>query len=85
MGLRQTITPDRTLGRVNASIGFIGLTATVAASLAAGAAAELIGMRWTLAAGAFSLMLGGLWLAASSMRKIRQLPSTPVQLTTVVE
>lgn len=85
MGLRQTIAPERALGRVNASIGFMGLTATVAASLVAGAAAELIGMRWTMAGGAFCLMLGGLWLAGSPVRMIRQPPAPPVQLAAVVE
>ena len=83
ISLRQAITPERALGRVNASMGFLELSAVVAVSLAAGAAAETIGIRWTLAGGTFSLMLGGLWLAASPVRRIMQPPPAPVPAAVV--
>ena len=48
MGLRQAVTPDALLGRVNANIRSANRTAAAAGALAGGAAVGLIGDQWTL-------------------------------------
>ncbi|MCH8061650.1 MAG: MFS transporter [Chloroflexi bacterium] len=75
MSLRQTITPDRLLGRVNASIRFVGIGTFLIGSLLGGALAEAIGLRWALAAGAGSVIIGALWLAASPIGRLKEMPT----------
>ena len=70
----QAITPDRMLGRVNASIRFIGMGMLLLGSLLGGALAETIGLRWTLVVGAGSGVLGAIWLMLSPMRGIKEAP-----------
>ena len=75
MSLRQTITPDRLLGRVNASIRFVGIGTFLIGSLVGGVLAEAIGLRWALAAGAGSVIIGALWLAASPIGWLKEMPA----------
>ncbi len=75
MSLRQTITPDRLLGRVNASLRFVGIGTFFIGSLLGGALAEGIGLRWALVVGASSGILGALWLVASPVRRLREVPA----------
>ena len=75
MSLRQTITPDRLLGRVNASVRFVGIGTFFIGALLGGALAEAIGLRWALAAGASSVIFGALWLAASPIARLREMPA----------
>src|SRR5439155_9305065 len=70
--LRQTIVPDRLLGRVNASIRVGGLAALLVGSLVGGALGTTIGLRPTLVVGAFGILLGAVWLAASPVRSLRE-------------
>ena len=70
MSLRQAITPERILGRVNANLRMIELGALLAVSLAAG----LLGLRVALVFGASAGLLGALWLAVSPARQVRGLP-----------
>ncbi len=65
MSLRQGITPDRLLGRVNASLHFLQMGGTLAGSLVAGALTGVAGMRPVLLAGASCVILGAVWLMAS--------------------
>ncbi|MCH7652759.1 MAG: MFS transporter [Chloroflexi bacterium] len=75
MSLRQTITPDRLLGRVNASIRFVGIGTFLIGSLLGGALAEAIGLRWALVAGASSVIIGALWLAVSPIGRLKEMPA----------
>ncbi len=74
MSLRQAITPERVLGRVNANLRMIELGAMLAGSLVAGLLGEVIGLRLTLVVGASAGLFGALWLAASPVRHVRGLP-----------
>ncbi|MBI4338571.1 MAG: MFS transporter [Chloroflexi bacterium] len=76
MSLRQAITPGRMLGRVNASIRVIELSAMLIGSLVAGVLGEVIGMRLTLVVGACVGLLGVLWLAVSPVLKIKAISSS---------
>ena len=59
VSLIQAITPRTVLGRVNASLRFLGLASVLLGQLAAGIAGGMIGLRTTIALGA-----AGLWVAA---------------------
>jgi len=60
--LLQTITPDRLLGRMNATMRFVGMTAMLAGSLVGGALGEAVGIRPTLLVAVIGTCLGALWL-----------------------
>ena len=74
MSLRQAITPERILGRVNANLRMIELGAMLAGSLVAGLLGEVVGLRLALVVGASAGLFGALWLAASPVRHLRVLP-----------
>lgn len=59
VSLIQAITPRPVLGRVNASLRFLGLGSVLAGQLVAGIAGGVIGLRATMAIGA-----AGLWVTA---------------------
>ena len=71
--LRQAITPERSLGRMNATIGSLGLAALFAGSLVGGWVAGIIGLRMTIAAAACIGLLGAAWLWLSPLRAVREL------------
>jgi MFS family permease len=73
--LRQSLTPDRVLGRVNASIRFCSLTITLIGTLAAGLLAAQIGLRPTLAIG-----VGCIALAAVPLLPVRNRTPRPPPL-----
>jgi predicted MFS family arabinose efflux permease len=60
--LRQTVTPDALLGRVNSAMHLLFRGIMPAGALAGGILAESIGMRLTLLAGALGFLLSSLWL-----------------------
>jgi MFS family permease len=72
VSLRQAITPERLLGRVNASAEFLGLGATLAGSLLGGLLGGIIGVRATLFFSAFGTMFSALWLVFSPVRGLRE-------------
>ncbi|MGD9890011.1 MAG: MFS transporter [Dehalococcoidia bacterium] len=72
--LRQSVTPDRVLGRVNASIRFAALAVTFVGTLTAGLLAEEIGLRLTLLIGIGINALAALWLLASPVRRLTTVP-----------
>ena len=84
--LVQTITDRKVLGRVNATISFLGLASTLIGILLAGALGELIGLRPTMFAGAIGLMVAGLMLAFSPIGRLNNaaalLPLTEVPAET---
>jgi hypothetical protein len=66
--LSQTITPDRLLGRVNASKLFVGWGALPLGSLIGGFLGEAIGLRPTLLFAGLGLASGFVWVALSPVR-----------------
>jgi Na+/melibiose symporter-like transporter len=60
VSLIQTVTPKPMLGRVNASLRFLGLGSVLVGQLVAGLAGGIIGLRATIAIGA-----AGLWVTAA--------------------
>jgi predicted MFS family arabinose efflux permease len=74
LSLRQAITPGDVLGRVNAAMQMLNRGLLPIGSLGAGALAEGIGLRATLAVGAAGLLLSSLWLVLSPIRRLRYFP-----------
>jgi hypothetical protein len=68
ISLRQTIIPADSMGRVNASIGFMLWAFTPLGALAAGFLAEAVSMRSTLLIAAIGVLLATLWLLAGGFR-----------------
>ena len=71
--LRQAITPERSLGRMNATIRSLELAARFMGSLVGGVVAGVIGLRMTIVAAVCIGLLGALWLWLSPMRSVRGL------------
>ena len=77
VSLRQSITPERVLGRVNAGMRFSGLAAMLTGALAGGVLGEVMGLRLTLVLAGCGVLAAGIWLMAS--------PVWGTRLTPVVE
>ena len=60
--LRQTLTPDHLLGRMNATTRFVGAGATALGGLLGGLLGVAIGVQWTLVLAAVGEMLACTWL-----------------------
>ncbi|OLT08226.1 MFS transporter [Pseudonocardia sp. CNS-004] len=75
VSFRQAVTPDHLLGRMNASIRFLVWGTIPFGGLLGGALGELIGLRATLLVTAVGLALCPLWLIASPLRRLRDLPA----------
>lgn len=71
MALRQTVTPDLLLGRVNANIRSANRTAAAIGAFAGGAAIALVGDRWTLIAVAVIFAIAALLAWLSPLRSER--------------
>lgn len=76
VSLRQTIIPDRLLGRANASMHFLVGGVGPVGMLAGGFLAQAAGMRATLLIGVTGMMLASLWIFLSPVRALREQPST---------
>lgn len=72
--LRQIVTPDRLLGRMNASFGFLSGGVAPLGALAGGVLGEAIGLRPTLAVGAVGGVAAFLWVWFSPLRALRDQP-----------
>jgi Na+/melibiose symporter-like transporter len=73
--LRQAITPDRLMGRMNATVGFVADGAGPLGALAGGFLGGVIGVRPTLALAALGGAFAALWLLASPVRRLREHPA----------
>jgi len=73
--LRQRATPDRLLGRVNASFFFVVLGVSPLGSLAGGLAGQLVGPRLALFVAVAGMFASPLFLVLSPLRRVRDLPS----------
>ncbi len=74
ISLRQAVTPERMLGRVNAAIRLTTLAAMLAGSLIGGILGETIGLRPTLVVGASFTFAAALWVVLSPARGMRDAP-----------
>lgn len=74
--LIQTITPDRALGRVNASLRVVRWGAMLVGTLAGGLLGELIGVRETMLLGALGALPSVLWLVASPLPRMHAMPAS---------
>ena len=77
VSLRQASTPDHLLGRMNASYRFFTYGAIPIGALIGGFLGEALGLRETLFVGAGGLLLALLWIVASAVPRLRELPSEP--------
>ncbi len=69
VSLRQSITPDRLMGRVTSAFRFSGLVASLGGSLLTVAIIGPVGPRWVLVIGAVVSLLGALLVFLSPLRK----------------
>lgn len=74
VSLRQTITPDHVLGRVNASLQFAIAGLGPMGALLGGILAETIGIRLTLTIAVLGGLFASAWLVLSPVRKMVELP-----------
>jgi MFS family permease len=80
LSLRQAITPERLLGRVNASMHFVGQGATLLGALAGGLLGDMIGLRPTLFLGASGGLIVAVLLALSPLRTITSADTPETQV-----
>jgi len=74
VSLRQTITPDRLQGRMNASIRFLMWAIVPVGSLLGGFAGQWIGLWPTLVTAAFGTTIAAGWMVFSPVRPLEALP-----------
>jgi MFS family permease len=77
LSLRQAITPDPLLGRVNASMQVLEGGFAPLGALAGGFLGDRIGVRATLFVAAVGILASVLWLALSPLRRLRTAPAPP--------
>ncbi|HXW83306.1 MAG TPA: MFS transporter [Candidatus Binataceae bacterium] len=75
--LVQAITPQPMLGRVNASLRFVGVSSALAGQLFAGVLGGVIGLRATMVLGGIAMAAGALLLALSAAGRIERLDEPP--------
>ena len=76
VSLRQAVTPDRLLGRVNAGIQVMADGIGPVGALAGGALAQIFGIRPTLFIASVGLVLSAAWLIFSQVRTIQSIPQS---------
>lgn len=69
VSIRQKITSEHLLGRVNATFQFLGLGTTLIGSLLGGLLSEVLGVRFILVLGGCSTLVATLTLVFSPLRK----------------
>jgi MFS family permease len=74
MSLRQSVVPDRLLGRANASIHVLKEGVRPIGLLGGGILAQIIGLRPALTIAAVGLVLSTLWIVFSPVRTLKELP-----------
>jgi MFS family permease len=75
VSIRQAITPDRLLGRMNASYRTVVYGAIPLGALLGGVLGEVLGLRATLAIAAAALLVAPLWVVFSPVSGLRRLPA----------
>jgi MFS family permease len=77
ISLTQALTPERLLGRVNASRRFVVWGTIPLGSLVSGALASTIGLRPTMFVGAIGCTLAAIPIALSPVLHVQELPTEP--------
>lgn len=77
ISLRQSVAPERLLGRVNASVNMLGWGAMLLGALAGGALGQAAGPRATLVTGACITALTALWLLPRPVRRLHTAHTAP--------
>ena len=77
ISLTQALTPERLLGRVNASRRFVVWGTIPLGSLVSGTLASTIGLRPTMFVGAIGCTLAAIPIALSPVRHVKELPTEP--------
>jgi MFS family permease len=72
--LRQALTPDRLLGRANATWRFLVFGAQPLGALLGGVLGTALGLRTTLVLGSVGMLLAAIWAARSPLRSLRRVP-----------
>jgi MFS family permease len=72
ISLRQTITPEHLLGRMNASVSFVVFGIPTIGALLGGALGQSIGLQKTLIIAAIGEILACLWIFFSPIRKLQE-------------
>jgi MFS family permease len=80
ISLTQALTPERLLGRVNASRRFIVWGTIPLGSLVSGVLASTIGLRPTMFIGAIGCSLAAIPIALSPVRHVKELPTEAEEL-----
>jgi MFS family permease len=74
VSVRQSITPGRLQGRVNATMRFFAGGLMPIGALVGGALGGVIGLPWTLVVAELGTLLGFVWLVLSPVRSLHALP-----------
>jgi len=74
ISLRQAITPDRLLGRVNASLELVQEGIAPLGALTGGILGGVLGVQAALFIASLAGILSALWIAASPIRVLRKMP-----------
>jgi len=77
ISLTQALTPERLLGRVNASRRFVVWGTIPLGSLVSGGLASTIGLRPTIFVGLVGVMFAAIPVALSPVRHVKELPTEP--------
>lgn len=83
LSLRQAITPDRLLGRMNASIRFLVWGTMPFGSLIGGFLGDLLGLQATVTIGVIGCALSFLWLFLSPLRRLHAQPTSSAEVLEV--
>jgi len=78
--IRQTVTSDAVIGRLNATVRVLEVGLTAVGSVIAGVLAETVGIRPTLVIAAASMVLATAWLIFSPIRTTMELPEMAEEL-----
>jgi len=89
VSIRQSIVPDRELGRVGSTFGVLAVVAQLVATIVAGILAEVIGLRATMFLSPILALVAAVVLWSSPVRWLRGLPSmderSPFEVAVEVE
>jgi hypothetical protein len=77
VSLRQALTPDSLLGRVNASVRFLVWGTMPLGSLAGGLVGSIVGLRDALWVAALGGLLALTWLLTPAVRLLKSIPTSP--------
>jgi MFS family permease len=76
VALRQTLTPDELIGRVNATARWLHWTAIPFGQLAGGVLANVVGLRTTIAIGATVAVASVIVILLSPLRSLHDMPAS---------